>query len=787
MSVVHPTGNLDSKFVIVGARPGAEEIQSGLPFVGASGKLLWKMAPFSRDECYVTNVRQDFSSTHPTPTRAEINEALPTLKRELLSTTANIIIALGSDALFALTSKDSVDIWRGSVLESTLIPGRKVIGTYHPAACLRTWSLSYVMERDLRRARREIDYSDIRRPRRTFLLAPNLDDITAYLRKLKDPISVDIETFGETISCVAISDSPNSAICLPFIGSHLTDSELVVVFRELDTVFRTRGIIGQNIQFDTTRLEALGFSLPNIHFDTMLAHHLLWPELGSASKRKNTRGIDDLTGKHDLGFLVSIYTDEPYYKHEANAAWTKPGLSLEDRFLRYWTYNCKDAACTYEVYLGLRKELETYGQMAYYKENVLSLIRPVMAMQARGLCVDFDALNKIRARLRLEVEYLQLSLDKEIGVPINVRSSSDIRFLLYDLFKLRNIKLTKGGSPSTDEETLRTLAYRSEYAPTFRRILDIRERRTLLSSFLELETNDQGRYQASYLIHGTDSGRLSSRAYRKGPQTQNIPKATRKIFIASPGCVLIQGDLRRAEAMYVAYDAQEGRLIALFDDPNRDLYKEVAATSLGKDLSSIETWEREVFKRVCHAANYGMGKRKLVIVLRLNNIDIEDIPVRGISGMEKKAEFLLESYHASYPNIRRWQKKIAEEVSRTRTLFDAFNRRRVFLGRMDESLVRVALSYRPQASIVGLTNRALRLLHGTGQPILLQVHDSIVMEVPEEQLDDYAMQLEQAMICPLQVGGRELVIPVDLQHGTNWGELKAYERNTFNTRTSSVS
>src|SRR5207249_7378546 len=370
-----------------------------------------------------------------------------------------------------------------------------------------------------------------------------------------------------------------------------------------------------------------------------------------------------------------------------------------------------------------------------------------MSMQARGLCVDFDALNKIRARLRLEVEYLQLSLDKEIGVPINVRSSSDIRFLLYDLFKLRNIKLTKGGAPSTDEETLRTLAYRSEYAPTFRSILDIRERRTLLSSFLELETNDQSRYQASYLIHGTDSGRLSSRAFKKGPQTQNIPKQTRKIFKANTGHVLIQGDLRRAEAMYVAYDAQEEQLITLFNDPNRDLYKEIAASSLGKDLSSIETWEREVFKRVCHAANYGMGKRKLVIVLRLNNIDIEDIPIPGISGMEKKAEFLLESYHTSYPGIRQWQKRIAEEVSRTRTLYDAFSRRRVFLGRMDESLIRIALSYRPQASIVGITNRALRLLYEENQPILLQVHDSIVLEVPEEQLDICASQLETAMTC----------------------------------------
>lgn len=412
-------------------------------------------------------------------------EALPNLRVELDRTNANILVALGAEALFALTEKESIEHWRGSVIPSTLCPGRKVLASRHPAACLRDWPLTYIVKHDLKRALNESTHPDIIRPERNFLINPTFTETVEFLESLGWLISVDIETYGKAVACVGISDRADRAICIPFIGGRLGPAELVAVWRLLDRIFRSRGIIGQNIQFDTTRLERLGFRLTNLFFDTMLAHHLLWPEFS-----------------HKLGFIVSMYTREPYYKHE-----------IAGNQEEFWTYNCKDAACTFECAQGLALELERAGLTEYFQRNVMSLIRPVMDMQARGFYVDYRRLHAQRQRLELETKLLQMQLDSEVGFPCNVRSAPDLRYLLYEVLNLKQVKQTKKGAPSTDEETLRKLAYSSGgHAHLFRKILDIRERRTLCSSFLNLECSSDGRYKASYLIHGTDSGRLSSRA-----------------------------------------------------------------------------------------------------------------------------------------------------------------------------------------------------------------------------------------------------------------------------------
>jgi DNA polymerase-1 len=479
----------------------------------------------------------------------------------------------------------------------------------------------------------------------------------------------------------------------------------------------------------------------------MLAHHLLYPEF-----------------PHDLGFITSIYTEEPYYKHEIESN------TLEG----FWRYNCKDAACTYEAYLGLRAELAEVGQEDYFRSRVLTLLRPVMQMQGRGIYVDQQVLDKTRRRMELEIEYLQLQLDQEVGFPCNVRSTRDLRFLLYDVLRCPVLKRTPKGESSTDEETLRKLAFGGHAnAATVQQILDIRERRTLVSGFLNISLATDNRYRASYLIHGTDSGRLSSRGPSTGgPQLQNVPKSARKIFAAPPGKILVQGDLRRAEAMFVAYDASEERLIAIFEDPARDLYKEMAASALAKNIDAVEPWERELFKRVCHASNYGMGPIKFITVLRLAGINIEDLPIRGVYGAKKRAEYVLNSYHTAYPAIRRWQHLIWEYVRPRRYIVDALGRRRTFLGRMDEHLGRVACSTRPQSTIVGVTNIGLTRLHGEGVDACAQVHDSILAECWEPDMHTTARAVRDAMTVPLTLNGRTFTIPVDLQAGYSWGEME---------------
>lgn len=771
--LVPPDGDPNSKIAIIGARPAADEIRTGRAYTGPTGEKLWRWLGIPRNECYVTNVRKDYAP-NADPTDKEIKEVLPDLRRELEQIHPNVLILIGPAALKAVCGRSGITNWRGSILESTLVPGIKCIPTLQPAAADTTYSLRYVIDLDLRRARRESAYPDIRRPKRTFYINPPLDEAIALLRSLSNPISVDIETLGDTVSVIGISDDPSRAICFGLVGSHYSTSELITILREVDVVLRSRDCQGQNFQFDTTRLERLGFKIPRITFDTMLAHHLLWTELGSGVKRKQgDKGIDSLTGKHSLAFLTSVYTDEPFYKWESDAAWAEPDLELGERFWRYWTYNCKDCCVTQEIAVKLRQELIQYDQLTYYNEHVLSLIRPIMRMQDRGLSVDLTRLNQIRRRLELEAGVLQCQLNQAVGFDCNVRSGLDLKYLLVDVLKQPILKRTKKGAVSTDEDTLRTLAYKGEHTEIFRLILDIRERRTLCSSFLNLET-DQGRYKASYLIHGTDSGRLSSRAVGKGPQLQNIPKSTRKVFIPDRGSIFIEGDLSRAEAMYAAYDAEELDLIALFEDSSRDLYIEVAANSLRRPVvkGSIE---RDCFKQVVLGSNYKMGPIKLSTVLGLKGIDILKLDVPGAS-RKAKADYVQGIYFKRYPGIPKWQTTIEREIRRTRQLIDPFGRRHCFLGRMDDGTTRAALSRKPQSTVVGITNRAIRMLDAAGWNIVAQVHDAVMIECPASQRDDAAIAIRDAMTCPLTIHGRTMVIPVDIKWSdVSWGEMHDWE------------
>jgi len=747
-TIVPPSGSPYGTIAIVAARPGENECLTHMPLTGPSGNLLWRLLGIPRTEVYVTNVRKDFSERNSVPTPAEIDEALPGLRDELAKTSATLFVALGAQALYALTGKSSIEQWRGSVIPCSLLPGRKVLATYHTAHALREYPTTYIIEHDLRRARHESLYSDIRKRPRQFIIDAPLKQTVEYLDNLGDPLSVDIETISfETIDCVGISDNPERAICIPFIGGRLTASELAYVWRRLYNLFLSRRVIGQNIQFDLTRLERYGFRFPHIFFDTMLAHHLLYPEFD-----------------HDLGFIVSIYTKEPAYKHEIST--------------NRWEYNCKDAAFTYEAYEGLSKELKQAGQWDYFYEHTMSLIRPVMAMQSEGFVIDRPALHATKRRLDLEREYLQLMLEKEVGYPINVRSGPDLRRLLYEDLRLPVKKRTKKAqAPATDEELIRSLAFDfPQHAGVLRAVLEVRERRTMLSGFLNLEADSDGRYKANYLIHGTKSGRLSSRGRGEGPQLQNIPLMARKMFVASPGHTLIQGDLKRAEAMFVAFDCGSAKLQNLYTNPKINPYCEFATEVMHRPITKADELIYKTFKQVTHASNYGMAWKKLIIVLRLAGINIEDLEIRGLFGGKKKAEFLIESYHASYPEIRHtWHRRIRSIVRPTRCIHDAFGRRRLFLDRMDEDLFRKAYAQRPQSSIVTVANIGVRRLVAQGYRVVAQVHDSIVVEVPEEDEHASLVALNEAMTTPVESWGGTFTIPVELKSGHSWGDLHEVE------------
>ena len=322
------------KIMIVGEAYGEKEEETGQPFVGPSGGLL--RGTLSRvgipiQECLITNT---FNERPPannvehffTKDQSQADLTWPQFRRSPKMWVAkrhahhleslwylidakrpNVIIALGATALWALTGLGSIEKYRGSPIK-TFRGGFKVFPTYHPAAVLRRWSIKPIFQFDLEKAGRNATFPEIRRPSRMILYDPSLGEIRQFIRDYIEPadvVSVDVETEKGQITEVGFAPSIDRAMVIPFYdsraksGNYWPSAEYEYEAWELVRhVLRTKRVIGQNFQYDMQYFwKTMG--IPILHFagDTMLLHHSLQPEL-----------------QKGLGFLGSIYTEEPAWK-----------------------------------------------------------------------------------------------------------------------------------------------------------------------------------------------------------------------------------------------------------------------------------------------------------------------------------------------------------------------------------------------------------------------------------------------------------------------------------------
>lgn len=238
-------------------------------------------------------------------------EFLPEIERvgkELADHAPNLIIALGATAAWYLLHSSGISKIRGTISQS--FDGRyKVLPVYHPAAVLRDWSLRPVTVLDLAKAKREAEFPEVRRPKRTLYMEPTLEDLEWYWHNfLKDAkiISFDIETAGDQITCIGFAATIDRALIIPFVdyrkpeGSYWPSLQheaqaWAFVRRVLQSRARK---VGQNLMYDCTFLwKQYGIWTENVTDDTMLLHHILQPE-----------------SEKGLGFLGSVYTNEPAWK-----------------------------------------------------------------------------------------------------------------------------------------------------------------------------------------------------------------------------------------------------------------------------------------------------------------------------------------------------------------------------------------------------------------------------------------------------------------------------------------
>ncbi len=790
--------------MLVGESPAIHEVATGVPFSGGAGSTLDKMlsrAGIVRRDCFITNVthvqapKNNFDWFYRKENIPHLMQGMLQLKKDIEDIRPNIVIALGKHPLKVLTGRDGIDKFRGSILPSVLVPGQKIIGTYHPAYILRVYDYKAIAEFDLSKAKRESASPEIRYPERTFYLPGGnvtrrvgtewvttqeaFDERSILEDMCTAPyLSVDIECHQTPVgtwelTCVGFSDRPNRALVLAAdSGTHM---EMIRYACEhpVEKVM-------QNGSFDYTVLRERGIVCRNFTWDTMLAHHTLFAESASGGDE-----MAKLQGKKrqsafakGLAFQTSIYTNEPYYKDDGKL-WKVDG----DRLV-FYRYNALDASVTMEIRNVQEPELLSHpGGMAHFRD-AMDLVDPVLKATRKGLKVDLAVRAELKTKYEEQIERLQKFLDVFAGGPINVKSSPEVQRLLYEKLKLpvqyakrKRADGTTERTPSADKDALNLLAAKSNN-PALLTILKIRERRDMIERYLNVSLDKDQRMRSSVDLTGTRSGRLAYRAALSGNGTnlQNQPEELRQMYVADDGFLFAYSDYSQAEARVVAYEAECKGLIELFSDPTRDIHCENAARifnrkipKLVKDGGDVLDEERYLAKRVVHASNYGMGPERLVQIVN------QDAEITGIRIDLAKAKFLLDAYFTIYPELKDiFWRGVEADLRASKMLVNPFGWGRTFYGRMDnQKAINEAYAHKPQSAVGVLCRKAWVhadiALAPLGGEVLVNIHDALLSQIPISRARECVTAINDAMRIPMTVKGHTFYIPTDVKVGHNWG------------------
>lgn len=815
---VPPTGPKEAKIVFIGQAPGQEEDRLLEGFVGSAGQFVFnpslKAAGILRSEVLLWNLfhrrppkndvsyfYQDKKCTRPTwegqehidQTRIWLEQLLR--QRESAGSGPNVLVALGREAMLALTGKEYITKWRGSVLPCTLVPGFKVYPAYHPAYILRLMNEPEekvqgqkkqqklnalpLFLRDLQRIKIQSEFPEIRTPERELRINCSLEEYVHLLRQAGEgeAVSCDIETMrsskGTIVWCIGFGIRPNLAFTIPLLKNKSfcwSAHEEKIIWTEISNLFLKKDCL-KIFQYGNYDLSILGryYGLrlaPNTYADTMWCFQAAYPYMRSG-----------------LATLTSWYTWEPYYKDDGKW-WDGRRISDEAEF----TYNAKDAAVTREIWPLVSDGCRQIGAWQTYQNHVRSF-PSLLRMMIRGVQFDSTKQKVLQTQWTEECSRIEKTVEARLGMEINLNSAPQLQKVFYGFLGMQMQFNKKTGQPSTDKDALNRLRKKYPTEPLIQDVLDYKRLNKLISTYTTMEAEDDSRVRTSYGWITTFRLNSSESHFGGGGNLQNIPVRSeegieiRKLFVPDPGKILLAADLVQAEAMEVAWLSNDEELIESFlarVDVHWENAKRIFKLESGLIYQAGETiflatlddevtmkTLRNIAKTVVHAGNYGMGPYKLQSILIQQGMDLEF----------SLCKQLIEDSAKARPMRVLWQQRTAEEVRIARVLYNCFGDRREFRGRNSANLFNSAYAFRPQSTVGRILQFAIQSIHESVSKFepLLNVHDEVVGQCAPEDVARLVPQIRACLEIPHIPDanlGRELTIPCDFKVGPSWGEMK---------------
>jgi DNA polymerase-1 len=455
-----------------------------------------------------------------------------------------------------------------------------------------------------------------------------------------------------------------------------------------------------------------------------------------------------------------------------------------------WAYNGLDCCVTYEVFDALRTELTPVTAATYAFSRALQ--GPILEMNSRGLRVDEDRRQSVLASYRMDTIKLTNQLDYIIreGIYWDYQtknrkykwpSDMQLKELFYKVMGLPPIyKRNAAGERvlTVERDALEKIGMYFHAGPIVKHILALRDLQKKMA-FLSTSVDTDGRLRTSFNIAGTTTGRLASSYsdFGTGTNLQNVENRLRSVFIADPGYKFCNIDLEQGDSRGVGAihwnTFRDGSYLDACE--SGDLHTTVARAafrnlpwtgnmdtdrSIAKGKFYRAFSYRDAAKRLGHGSNYQGQPEKMS---RATHIPIQDV------------QTFQREYLAAFPAFQLWWRYVGEQLRDVRKLTTLMGRQRYFFGHWkDSETVRAAIAYEPQSITADTIDRGLLALWRANRvQLLLQVHDSILFQFPEELEDEIVPWALETIAQPLALrGGRTFVIPGEAKVGWNWSDSR---------------
>ncbi|MFP4262283.1 MAG: DNA polymerase I [Halomonas sp.] len=556
---------------------------------------------------------------------------------------------------------------------------------------------------------------------------------------------------------VGLALEPGEAAYIPLAHDYLDapdqldrDAVLAALKPLLEDATRTK--IGQNLKYDISVLAGYGIRVAGPLQDTMLESYVL----------------DSTATRHDMDSLALKYLGEKTIAFEAIAGKGAKQLTFNQVALEQAApYACEDVDITLRLHRELRPRLEKEGRLAEVLEAIELPLVPVLSrMERNGVALDPQRLHDQSRELEARINELEARAHELAGREFNLGSPKQLGQILFEEQGIPVIKKTPKGAPSTAEAVLEELAL--DY-PLPKVIMEHRGLAKLKSTYTDklprLVNQATGRLHTSYHQAVTATGRLSS----SDPNLQNIPIRTeegrkiRQAFIARPGYRIVAADYSQIELRIMAHLSGDKGLLAAFAE-GRDIHAATAAEVFGVALDRVSGAQRRSAKAINFGLIYGMSAWGLSRQLHIE---------------QSQARVYIDRYFDRYPGVARYMERIRAQAAEEGFVETVFGRR-LYLPEIRsqnrarrQGAERTAINAPMQGTAADIIKRAMidvdTWLRGGERDawMVMQVHDELVFEVAEAQVEDFIAEVKARMQAAAEL---DVELIVEAESGANWDD-----------------